>query len=350
MKNDNTIRICMTDLNWSTFEEPRAFTAASAPQDWAFIDPEAYFKYHLDFGCNIGFCQAYTFGGYAFYPSKLGPVAPGPGTELLPRLYELSKNAGLPFMSYFSVSWDLIMGNLRNEWVLPGSREVRHYGFMAPESPWTSLLCERIQEFLEMYPVEWLLLDMFLYGDLGSGAKVQPAWFVKKPFQEIIGRPMPDSAGKITEDESLRYKREVMARQFRAIKETIRKTSPNTKLFFNVPYEKPKEPLWVDHPMMQESDALFAECSNEDLLEWLLRVRRSEQRVMTTLVGRMNVKENKLDRELTNPDGWKKWYEKGFDMFGYAFAIPPDFLPHPRYKKDLALVHNAFSEIAALED
>jgi hypothetical protein len=64
----------------------------------------------------------------------------------------------------------------------------------------------------------------------------------------------------------------------------------------------------------------------------------------------MNIKENKMDRDLTNPDAWKKWYEKGFDMFGYAFGIPPNITPHPRYDADLALVRKAFAEIAAMEE
>jgi hypothetical protein len=277
-------------------------------------------------------------------------LAPGPGTELLPRLYDLAKNAGLPFMSYFSVSWDLIMSNLRNEWVVPGSREVRSFGFLAPESSWTSLLCERIQEFLEMYPVDWLLLDMFLYGDLGSYYKVQPAWFVKKPFKEIIGRQMPASADEITDAENLTYKREVMARQFRAIQKTVKNTSPNTKIFFNVPYENAEEALWVDHPMMNESDALFAECSQEAVLEWFLRIKQPHQRLMTTLVGRTKENETVIDRTLTNPEGWRKWYEKGFDMFGYAWGTPPDFSPHPKYHDDLAVVRKAFAEIAAMEE
>jgi len=51
-------------------------------------------------------------------------------------------------------------------------------------------------------------LDWFDYGGLDPYFPVQPAWFVKKPFQEIIGRPMPETAADITPEESLHYKRE----------------------------------------------------------------------------------------------------------------------------------------------
>ena len=54
--------------------------------DFAFLDPQEYFDWHRDFGNNLFFIQAYTFCGYAYYPTRLGPVAPGPGREILPRL------------------------------------------------------------------------------------------------------------------------------------------------------------------------------------------------------------------------------------------------------------------------
>ena len=76
-----------------------------------------------------------------------------------------------------------------------------------------------MEEFLRLYPVEWILFDWFVYGNLQSnGLPVQPAWFVKGPFREIIGRDMPDDAAKIAPDESLKYKREVLARQFYRIR------------------------------------------------------------------------------------------------------------------------------------
>jgi hypothetical protein len=70
---------------------------------------------------------------------------------------------------------------------------------------------------------------------------------------------MPEEATEISEEESLRYKREVLARQFYRIRETVRQASPSTQISFNVPYWKAAEDLWVDHPMLNESDVLLAE-------------------------------------------------------------------------------------------
>ena len=41
----------------------------------------------------------------------------------------------------------------------------------------------------------------------------------------------------------------------------------------------------MDHPMLKESDGLFAE-SSDDVVGWLLEVRQPSQRVMTTIIGR----------------------------------------------------------------
>ena len=104
--------------------------------DWAQVDAEVYFDWHVEFGNTVTFCQAYIFGGTALYPSKLCPVAPGKGSPLLPRLYKLSRAD------------------------MQGSWSVR---LITPETPWTELLCAGIEEFLAAYPVEWLLFDWFVY-------------------------------------------------------------------------------------------------------------------------------------------------------------------------------------------
>ncbi len=329
-----TIKLFCCDLNWTRYDEKCVLP--SLPQDWAFIDPQEYLDWHLDFGNNAMFCQAYTFCGYAFYPSKLGPVAPGPGADLLPRLFGLSQKAKIPFWSYFSVSWDLIMRGLRGGWTFPHNPG----GWcLAPETTWTDLLCERVREFLDDYPVDWILFDMFLYGEVDPDAfKVQPAPFVEKPFREIIGRPMPEKAEEITPEESLKYKREIMARQFRRLRDTVKDTSPATKILFNIPYMNADEALWANHPMMVESDALFAECSKPDVIEWLLRVRKPEQRVMTTIIGH-------TAKGWCDPRLWQRWYERSCDFFGYAFGTPPDFRPHSFYQNKLEITRRAFHEI-----
>jgi len=342
-KPRNIIKLMVCDLNFVRLDKPFRTDQPSAPHDWAFVDPKEYFQWHRDFGNNAISCDAYTFCGYAFYPTKLGPVAPGPGQELLPRLYELTRTAGMPFWSYFSVSWDLIMSTMRGTddlWVIPNSRNREWlWGNLAPESPWTDLFCARVEEFLKQFPVDVILFDMFDYGSPHSNDfPVQPAWFAEKPFAEIIGHRMPLTAAEITPAESLAYKREILARQFYRIRDVVRKVSPNTKICFNVPYWTPTEELWVDHPMLNESDILYAE-SSDDVVDWLLKVRKPHQRVMTTIIGR-------VDPGKSIPSSWRKWNERGCDFYGYAWGTPPDFRPHPSYAADLELIHHAFREIS----
>jgi hypothetical protein len=131
---------------------------------------------------------------------------------------------------------------------------------------------------------------------------------------------MPKDMADITPQESLRYKREVLARQFIRIRETVRQVSPQTQIGFNVPFWNVAEDLWVDHPMLQGRDYLVAESTHDDFLEWLPAQRKPDQRVMTTIIGR-------IDAGQCDPSSWKKWYARDVDFTGYAWGTPPDFIP-----------------------
>jgi hypothetical protein len=333
------------DFNWARWpaseERPQGKIRPSLPEDWSEIDAGEYFDWHRRFGNNVTYCQAYCSSGYALYPSKLGPVGKGNASTLFPRLYDLSRNAAMPVWSYFTVNADWFMAQEHPDWVIPGSKagSYGHGGFFGPETPRTRLLCQRIQEFLKQFPVDWLLLDWFAYGSLvPNGGAVQPAEFVKKPFERIIGRAMPEAAEAITAQENLTYKRAVLAEQFHALQGTIKETSPRTKIIFNVPYHRAKEELWVGHPMLKESDGLFAE-SSDDVVGWLLEVRQPSQRVMTTIIGRSG--------GLSDPNTWEKWYRRGCDFFGYAWATPPGFEPTADYTEHLEITRRAFAAMSS---
>ena len=79
---------------------------------------------------------------------------------------------------------------------------------------------------------------------------------------------------------------------------------------------------------------------SDELVAWLLRIRRPRQRVMTTLLGRPD------DKGVCDPSSWRRWYEAGCDFFGYAWSIPPDFHPHPRYAKQVEIIRKAYHEMA----
>lgn len=337
------IKLMHCDLNWAI--DP--YQRAAAPHDWAFVDPQEYFDWHMGFGTNVMYCQAYLFGGTALYPTKLGPLAPGPGSQLFPRLYELARRRGVPVWSYFCVGADLVMSNHRSDWVVPASRSwalepgqcIFSHGFLAPESGWTDLLCARVREFLALYPVDWLLFDWFGYGGLKPDEDpVVPADYARAPFQRIIGRPMPDRAEDITPAEQLAYKRAVLAEQFYRIRDAVKETSPETKILFNVPYWKPAEAVWTDHPMLNESDGLFAECNRPEVMEWLLSVQKPGQRVMTTVIGRTDPGE-------CDPHGWRRWHKAGCDFFGYVHGRPPDFRPPQEKAAEVEIVRQAFLQM-----
>jgi len=337
-----TRKLVVTDLNWSLFHEPTWHGLPSDPKDWVDIDVDEYIRFQKEVGNNCLFLQGTMFTGYAIYPSKLTPLAPGKGSTIFPRFYEKARADGsMEIWSYMCVGCDVFVAGSRQDWIIPTSRQYLEEGLIGPETPWTEQLCERIYEFLSLYPVDVMMFDWFTYGSLCPDKfHVQPAWFVEKPFKEIIGRKMPKTAEKITPEESLIYKREVLARQFNAIYNTVKQVSPKTKLCFNVPYWEAKEALWEDHVMMEKTDILFAE-SSDDVVNWLLEKRKPHQDVMTTVIGRPGVG----DEGVCDPNTWRKWYDKGCSFYGYVWGMPPNFLPDTRFENDLKIMKQAFREM-----
>ena len=328
-----TIKCLNCDLNWARAgDKTRAATAA----DWANLDPQEYFDYHRRFGNNMLFFQAYNAAGFSYYPTKLGPVAPRRGVQLLPRLWNLSRQARMPFMAYMCVNYETgpeSVAHRHPEWLIPGT------SMFGPESGWTELLCQRLREFLSQFPVEWLAFDGFDYGGLCGDYPVKPAPYVEAPFREILGRAMPARAEEITPAERLKYKREVMARQFRAIRKAVKDTSPGTQIGFNVPFWRADDPLWQDHPMVKESEMLWTESTTKDVMDWVLRIRKPGQRVMVTFYGRPD------QPGLCDPTTWRKWHAQGCDFFAYVWGNPPDFHPQPYCHEALKVIRKAFDEM-----
>ena len=113
------IKLFCCDLNFIAPKGDRVVMTPALPQDWAFINPEEYFAWHRNFGVNIFFLQGYSLWGYAYYPTQLGPVAPGPGRDLFPRLFKMAQKAGLPFCGYFCIALDPYISNSRPNWLVP---------------------------------------------------------------------------------------------------------------------------------------------------------------------------------------------------------------------------------------
>ena len=95
--------------------------------------------------------------------------------------------------------------------------------------------------------------------------------------------------------------------------------------------------MWVDHPMLNECDQLISESSN-DVVDWLLKIRKPHQRVMTTIIGVEKT-------EICDPNSWKKWYAAGCDFFGYAHGTPPDFRPPPSRREQVEVVRQAYQQM-----
>jgi hypothetical protein len=88
--------------------------------------------------------------------------------------------------------------------------------------------------------------------------------------------------------------------------------------------------------MLEGSDGLLAETTNEALVEYLLAIRKPRQRLFLTVV-------NCLDGFGFDTDSWRTWYERGCDFHGYAWGTPPDWRPAPRFRDAVANFRDAFT-------
>ena len=336
-----TLKNCPIDWN---FVRPSASeTRVSMGHEFVDVDPHAIVDWQLELGANYISQHAVTYHGCAWYPTRLGPQVPQATTGFFGKVLERARGAGAVTGAYMNVGMDKFVCAVRPDWLVPKTPELHPPGFLAPESGWTDLLCARIEEFLGQYPVDVMLFDWFVYGTtLDTIYPVQPAPFVEAPFEEILGRKLPESAEEITEEESLRYQREVLARQFHRIKESVKGTHPDCKLMFNVPFWKGHDPKWVDHPMVTGSDWLFAECSQISVLDWLFEVKRPEQRVFTTIIS--GIDNSMADADLSR-DRWKALHERGCDLVGWAFPDPETGWPGPWYDDDLAFIRDVFKSV-----
>jgi hypothetical protein len=89
--------------------------------------------------------------------------------------------------------------------------------------------------------------------------------------------------------------------------------------------------------MLNESDALLAEYSKPETMDWLMAIRRPGQRLVGTPMGcggTMSVATI------------KSWVERGCDLSGYVWGTPPILAPHHAAREQLEIVRQAFREIS----
>lgn len=348
----NQLRIFTLDLNYASVGPDGATVAPSAATDWKTVDPFAFCDWQVAHGANVVGCQPWTFSGFATFPSELGPRATGTGGTLFPAVYDRARDRGVPILAYFNVAVDLAVCSSRPHWLVPGSQGVEilgdtfWHGFLDPQSRWADLLADRILEFLSQFKPDWVLFDWFCYGSLMNDLSLPSTPQVRADFGAIIGKAFPEDPGQVSSADAIKYKREVLARWFARIRDAVRATSPVTKIVFNVPYFGPAEPIWVDHVMLRESDALFAESSNPDIVEWLLSVRRPGQRVMTTIFGRPDDHVGGQTIRWSDASTWRHWSERDCDLVAWTFPVPPSATPHPRDRDAIKLVGDAYRQLA----
>ena len=89
--------------------------------------------------------------------------------------------------------------------------------------------------------------------------------------------------------------------------------------------------------MVNESDGLIAETTNDALVEYLLGIRTPNQRLFLSVI-------NCLDGFRFDTRSWQRWHDLGCDFQGYAWGTPPDWRPAPRFKAAIDGFRSAFAK------
>lgn len=340
-----TRRVISLDINWSRHGDGTQIGMVP-PHTYADMDLQAYLDYHFRFDVTEFWMPTSNWAGYAYYPTRLNCVAPGMLGDLFPRVLDACRERGLRCWGYFCVGADLLIASTEPSWRLPPTGEHdMPWPMLAPDSPWIDLVEQRIVEFLQRYDVDSIMLDWFVYGALagkGEGYVVPKTQWSAPRFEALLGRPMPDDPAEITPEENLAYKRHVLGENARRLARTIRAVKPDVEVVFNLPYHRADDPMWVDHPVLEVSDLLFAESSDPEVVNWLLKVRRPEQRVMCMIHGR-------LEEGFCFPELGLDWAEKGCDLFATTHPETPHVRHHPIHEKSLEQVKQVYAELGRRE-
>lgn len=171
--------------------------------------------------CNLGF---------AYYPTEIGIPHPGLQCDLLGRMVEACRDAGILVVAYFNAGLDHEHALRHRDWCVLRENGVLYkedkldnfFRRMCLNTPYGDLLVSMAGEVLRKYPVDGLFFDCFNAYEPCVGLECQKV--MESQGLDILD---PASAGKVRAWSNLNF-----ARRIRAI------TPPDKLLFFNgIPFK-----------------------------------------------------------------------------------------------------------------
>jgi Hypothetical glycosyl hydrolase 6 len=218
-KKQEPIRAYNIDFNWGE-GGPNGF---AKPGLWADANPEDHVNWYAGMGCNVIQSFAVSCNGYAWYKNGVIPEQPGLKYDFLTMEVKLAHKKNMKVFGYFcagsNTKWGLEHPDLS-------------YGIpSAPHIPYTTqylnYLCTSIEDAIKKTDMDGVFIDWVW--NPGSAMEPYPPlkWMdcEQVMYKELMGESFPGK-DKITHDNELQFRRKAIARCWKRIRETVRKTKP----------------------------------------------------------------------------------------------------------------------------
>lgn len=332
----NVIKAFSIDLNSDALGQP------SAPGLFAHVNAEEHVKWCRDLGANAIQTFCVSLNGYAWYRSKVAPVAPGMNGDFLNEQIELAHRQDMEVHGYFCLAG--------NAWYQCHNREetssVDRRKAIPLTAKYVDYFCRMIEEAVRENDLDGILIDWF--------EEIEPIWIPaeKQLFTEIMGKAFPEKPlvddrldlkydwfGELSapryfsEDVILDFRKRATLNAWNRISAVVRKANPACKLWLNVPFHEPEEPMWVDSPILKEVDMMLTERCDTRIADWLDRETGGKP-VLVNLGG--------LGKYSCS--SWEEIIDKGYHLFAFCKADPLTTLPDLERAGNLGQVRSAFRD------
>jgi hypothetical protein len=270
------IRAYDIDFNWGE-GGPNGF---AKPGLWADANPESHVNWYADLGCNVIQSFAVSCNGYAWYKNGFIPEQPGLKYDFLTEQVKLAHKKNIRVFGYFcagsNTKWGLEHPDL--SYGIPSS----------PHIPYTTqyidYLCASIEDAIKKTDMDGVFIDWFW----NPGTTMEPypplKWIdcERVMYKELIGQAFPGKE-KITPEIELQFRRNAIARCWKRIRETVKKTKPGCLIWLTCCQLTSKDIAGSD--MLKEVDWVLNEAGDIATTESVRGMLGKHTRLVTCLAN-----------------------------------------------------------------
>ncbi len=330
------IKMACVDFNSDALGQP------ATPGLYAAAQAQDQVRWCRELGANAiqTFCVA--LNGYAWYRSDVAPVTPGMDGDFLHRMIDLGHREGMEVHGYFCLA--------SNAWFRSRNRDrlTTHIDWRKNVPLTTEYLdyfCRMAEEALLRNELDGVLIDWF--------EEIVPLWTEaeKQTYEEVMDRPFPkEVCGPpkpfpgvdtglamiprwLSDEDEIAFRRAATERAWKRIHEAMKSARPSCRIWLNVPFHAPAEPIWEKSPILREVDMMLTERCDLRIARWLQEETNSKP-VLVNLGG--------LGRYAV--DSWQELVDAGCHLYTYGKPELATMLPDLESNSRLSHVRTAMRE------